>query len=155
MYILANIMLILILFTTILILGKDLIPLFRYPEYIALKRFELFTIIERLENTLSLQFIFNAAIYLILSFHFVVLSLKKVFKSNQKENLFPYIIGIIVFVLSNIMFKSSSQATEFIEKYIPYVLSSIYGLVIILFITLVIRKIKKSKIYSLKNNWMF
>ena len=152
MYILSNIMLIIILFTTILILGKELIPLFRYPEYIALKRFELFTIIERLENTLSLQFIFNAAIYLILSFHFVVLSLKKVFKSNQKENLFPYIIGIIVFVLSNFMFKSSSQATEFIEKYIPYVLSSIYVLVIILVIALVIRKIKKSKIYSLKSN---
>ena len=124
MYFLGNFMLIAIIIITILILGEDLIPLFRYPEYTALKRFELFKIIRRIENTLSLQ-------------------LKKIFKNTQRENLFPYILAVIVLIISNILFKNTVQSTIFIKKYIPYIVSvGIFIPMILTFIGLVFKKIK-------------
>ncbi len=143
MYFLGNFMLIAIIIITILILGEDLIPLFRYPEYTALKRFELFKIIRRIENTLSLQFVFNSIMYLIVSFHFIIQSLKKIFKNTQRENLFPYILAVIVLILSNILFKNTVQSTIFIKKYIPYIVSvGIFIPMILTFIGLVFKKIK-------------
>ena len=46
MVIFSDIVQLLIIFITILVLGKDFISIFRYPEYIALKQFSLFNILE-------------------------------------------------------------------------------------------------------------
>lgn len=143
MYMLGNLMLIFIIMITVFILGEDLIPMFRYPEYIALKRFKLFEIIERVENTLSLQFVFNSIMYLIVSFHFIIQSLKKILKSKKIENLFPYVLAAIILVLSNIFFKNTVKSTEFIKQYIPYIIS--IGLFIPMFITFIILIIKNIK----------
>ena len=141
-------MLIGIIIITVLILGEDLIPLFRYPEYTALKRFELFKIIRRIENTLSLQFVFNSIMYLIVSFHFIIQSLKKIFKNTQRENLFPYILAVTTLILSNLLFKNTIQSTIFIKKYIPYIVSAgIFIPMLLTFIGLVFRKIK----YGIQN----
>lgn len=143
MYFLGNFMLIAIIITTILILGEDLLPLFRYPEYTSLKRFELFKIIRRIENTLSLQFVFNSIMYLIVSFHFIIQSLKKIFKNTQRENLFPYILAVIVLIFSNLLFKNTVESTIFIKKYIPYIVSvGIFIPMILTFIGLLFKKIK-------------
>lgn len=143
MYFLGNFMLIAIIITTILILGEDLLPLFRYPEYTSLKRFELFKIIRRIENTLSLQFVFNSIMYLIVSFHFIIQSLKKIFKNTQRENLFPYILAVIVLIFSNLLFKNTVESTMFIKKYIPYIVSAgIFIPMILTFIGLLFKKIK-------------
>lgn len=143
MYFLANFILIAIIITTILILGEDLLPLFRYPEYTSLKRFELFKIIRRIENTLSLQFVFNSIMYLIVSFHFIIQSLKKIFKNTQRENLFPYILAVIVLIFSNLLFKNTVESTIFIKKYIPYIVSvGIFIPMILTFIGLLFKKMK-------------
>lgn len=143
MYFLGNLMLIAIIITTILILGEDLLPLFRYPEYTSLKRFELFKIIRRIENTLSLQFVFNSIMYLIVSFHFIIQSLKKIFKNTQRENLFPYILAVIVLIFSNLLFKNTVESTIFIKKYIPYIVSvGIFIPMILTFIGLLFKKMK-------------
>ena len=143
MYGLGNLMLIVIILTTILILGGDLIPMFRYPEYIALKRFQLFGLIERVENTLSLQFVFNTIMYLIISFHFIIQSLKKIFKNNQRENFFPYILAIIILIASNLIFKNTVESSNFIKNYIPYIISiGIFSPMIITFLGLIIKNLK-------------
>lgn len=121
--------------------------MFRYPEYIALKRFKLFEIIQRVENTLSLQFVFNSIMYLIVSFHFIIQSLKKIFKNTQRENLFPYTLAIIILIASNFIFKNTIQSTNFIKKYIPYIISiGIFIPMIITFIGLITRKIKNNNL---------
>lgn len=143
MYGLGNLMLIVIILTTILILGGDLIPMFRYPEYIALKRFQLFGLIERVENTLSLQFVFNTIMYLIISFHFIIQSLKKILKNNQRENFFPYILAIIILIASNLIFKNTVESSNFIKNYIPYIISiGIFSPMIITFLGLIIKNLK-------------
>ncbi len=144
MYLLGNIMLIIIIILTVIILGEDLIPMFRYPEYIALKKFKLFTIIERIENTLSLQFVFNSIMYLIVSFHFIIRSIKKIFKHTQRENLFPYILAIIVLIGSNLFFKNTTQSTNFIKQFVPYIICiGIFIPMAITFFGTLIKSIKK------------
>ncbi len=146
MYAVANVTLTIIVFMTVLILGEELLPVFRYPEYIALKRFSLFTLIERVENTLSLQFLFNSIIYLIVSFHFLIQGLKKIFKNNQRENLFPYIIAIVVLVASNFLFQDAIKSAEFIKSVVPYIiLLGILAPMVLTFLAQVVRMIKNRK----------
>lgn len=144
----ANLMITIVTLFTILILGEELIPLFRFPEYISLKSFKLFTIIERVENTLSLRFIFNVIMYLIISFHFLIQSFKTILKNNNTKikvsKVSPYILAILVLVLSNIIFKNAIFTTEFIVKVVPYIL--IFGIflpMMITFLGVVIKNIKE------------
>lgn len=161
-YLLANTILIVLIFFTITLLCEKILPMFRYPEYIILKRFEMFSIIERVENVLALQFIFSSIMYQIVSFHFMTKSLKKIFKNNQRENLFPTLIAIIVLISSNFIFKNTVVATNFIKTYFTYIIAiGIFIPMLLTYIALLIKtfltwvgfvKNNKSSIYIQNNN---
>ncbi len=140
-YIIANLMLITFIFFTITLLCEKILPMFRYPEYIILKRFEMFSIIERVENILALQFLFSNIMYQIIAFHFITKSLKKIFKKNQLESLFPTIIAIVVLIGSNLIFKNTVVATNFIKNYITYIIAiGIFLPMLLTYIALIIKK---------------
>lgn len=122
-YILANIILIAFIFFTITLLCEKILPMYRYPEYTILKRFEMFSIIERVENILALQFLFGNIMYQIVAFHFMTKSIKKIFKNNQLETLFPTILAILVLIASNLIFKNTVVATNFIKNYFVYIIA--------------------------------
>ena len=141
-YIIANLMLITFIFFTITLLCEKILTMFRYPEYIILKRFEMFSIIERVENILALQFLFSNIMYQIIAFHFITKSLKKIFKKNQLESLFPTIIAIVVLIGSNLIFKNTVVATNFIKNYITYIIAiGIFLPMLLTYIALIIKKL--------------
>ncbi len=108
-YFLAHLVLLVIIFTTILTLGKELILIYRYPEYYGLKTFSLFKILERLENTLSLQFIFTMFIFIVMCFKFITISVGKIVKLKNIDKIFPYVLSILLVILVNKFFENLNQ----------------------------------------------
>ena len=150
LWLIAGLCMLAIIFSTIIIMGENTLTIYRYPEYEALKTFSLFSIVERIEDTLSLQFMFSMAIFMVMCFHFIIRSLKKIFEKNQSENLFPYILSIAIFLISNFLFKN---VTESFDKILPYFLKIVgIGIFIPMLITtigLIIREIsRKNKLKS-------
>ena len=109
-YFLAHLALLVIIFTTILTLGKELILIYRYPEYYGLKTFSLFKILERLENTLSLQFIFTMFIFIVMCFKFITISVGKIVKLKNIDKIFPYVLSILLVILVNKFFENLNQS---------------------------------------------
>lgn len=109
-YFLAHLVLLVIIFTTILTLGKELILIYRYPEYYGLKTFSLFKILERLENTLSLQFIFTMFIFIVMCFKFITISVGKIVKLKNIDKIFPYVLSILLVILVNNFFENLNQS---------------------------------------------
>lgn len=132
-YLLFNFVIIMIIFNVIFVLGGELLPIYRYPEFTALKKFQLFEIIERVENTLSLQFVFTASMFLILSFHFILEAIKKFIKNEKFIKVFPALLGIVVLIISNFTFKDSTQFKTFLERFLPWII--VIGVFVPMFIT--------------------
>ena len=153
MYLFVNIIIITLIVITTLVLGGDVVKLYKYPEYTALKAFSLLNILERIENILALQFIFNVFVFLTLSLYFVTTSIKKLFKDNKKVNkIVPYILGVIIMIVVNIFFNNSFVADNFIKKYVLYIIGiGIIGIMFITFLGVLLKKIS-NKTKSKKNN---
>ena len=93
----------------------------------------LFEIIERIEDTLSLQFLFSMFVFMVMCLHFIIRSLKKVFKNNQSENLFPLILCFLILIISKYLFKN---VTESFDSILPLILKIIFiGIFIPMLIT--------------------
>lgn len=133
MYILASIVLIGVIVGTLSVYGYDVISIYKYPEYMVLKQFSLFNIIERLENTLAIQFIFDMFLYMVLSIYFIIKTSSKVIKSDKLPKFMPYVIAILMLVIVNIVFKYPLEATTLITQYVPYLIG--FGLMLPMFIT--------------------
>ena len=147
MYIIINIIKISIFTIYISILGYEIISIYKYPEYMVLTNFTLFEIIERVENTLAIQNVFSMFMLIALSAYFINISIKKVFKKVKSQQLFPYLIGTLLVVLSTIMFRDSDMATKFIVNYAPYIIGIGFSFfIVITFIGIVVKeKIEKNK----------
>ncbi len=122
MYIVVNVILFIIFFVTTAILGYEIISIYKYPEYMVLKRFSLFEIVERVENTLAIQFVFSMFVSITFGASFINTSLKRVFKKVKSQQLFAYIVGIALIIISTVMFKNSDMATQFILNVAPYII---------------------------------
>lgn len=114
----THIVLIGIILLTILLLGKEYISMFRYPEYIGLKQFGLFNMIERIENILSLQLYFNAFSLLMFLIYFI----KSYLPSNKYVKYYPVLITSAIYFVTILLFKDSMTFINLVEKYIAYVI---------------------------------
>ncbi len=134
-YLISSLIIVTIIFFTIAIQGINLINIYRFPEYVVLREFSLFTIIERVEKTLSIQFVFNVIMFMTFSFYFVIESIKKVIKNKKDKSYLSWIIGIICLVIASNLFKNELALNMFISKYLIYIL--LIGIVIPMIITFV------------------
>lgn len=142
-YMIAQVALISIILSTILVLGKELISVYRYPEYYGLKGFSLFKILERLENTLSLQFVFSMFIFIVMCFKFNINSINKIIKSKKINKILPYILSFILIIIVNKTFENLNQSRNFAVDYFDKIAG--YGILIPMLITtfkILIDKIK-------------
>lgn len=114
----TNVVLIGIIFLAIILLGKEYIALFRFPEYIGLKQFGLFNMIERIENILSLQLYFNAFSLLMFLIYFI----KSYLPRGKLTKFYPFIITFLVYFITNILFKDTMSFIMLVEKYYAYVI---------------------------------
>lgn len=114
----SNIVQISIILVATLLLGEEFIKAFRFPEYIVLKQFSLFNILERIENILALEFYFNTISLLALLYHYMI----KFLPNLSIKKSYSYIISIILFFVTTIIFKNATSFTTYINKYLIYVI---------------------------------
>lgn len=142
-YIFSSLIIAVVIFSTISIQGIELVNLYRYPEYVALREFSLFTIIERIERTLSLQFVFNVIMFMVYSFYFVIESIKKMSNSKKDKSYLSWIIGALSLLIASNLFENEMDLNIFISKYLIIILLlGIFLPMAITFIGVVIDNIK-------------
>lgn len=145
-YILSNLILIGVIIGTTAVLGYNVVSIYRYPEYMVLKRVTIFTIIERIENTLALQFVFDMFMFMVMAIYFAKQAFFKICKQEKVKKVFPTLLGIVILVLSNFMFENTFQNMKFVKQYYPYILvGGIFVPMIITAIGILVRKIKQNK----------
>ena len=149
-YFISNICCIVVIFFTVAVLGEDLIYIYDFPEYFITQEFSLFSIIERVENTLCLAFIFNEFFTLSFMIYFISKSISNMFKLDlndvgeklhKNKNLYfviPMIIGILLIIFTTKFYTSQVKLNEIIEKYyikfilftfiLPMVCSAVWGI---------------------------
>lgn len=130
---------ILILFT-ILVLGKEYISSFRFPEYIALKQFKLFSIFERIENILSLVYLFVS--YCLLSN--LIYMITDIFEKRKSKFVFSIVLMIILVLVSSVAFKEATMFLNIVNNYIYYVILA--GLMLPILLIFIKSKISTKKL---------
>ncbi|MEG1900448.1 MAG: hypothetical protein RR161_02735 [Bacilli bacterium] len=105
-YLLANGLIITIIFIIINVIGKNVINLYPYPHIIVLKYINYFNVFERMENILSLVWLFCLIIFIIMNVYII----KKILKFKH-SNIFIYLtlyiitlikVNYLVFIYTNI-----------------------------------------------------
>lgn len=118
-FVLTNITTIAIMAGTILALGVEYIGIFRFPEYIALKQFSLFNILERVENILAMQYFFNNIGLLCMLYYFLIRLLPK----TKMKKYYSIVIGGIQILITDILFNNTITFLEFLKNYFVYMIA--------------------------------
>ncbi len=140
--ILTNVIQIIIILMTIIILGKEFINMFRFPEYIALKQFTLFNILERVENVLALNFYFNSISFLSFLFYYMISFLPDL----KIKRCYSIILSILIVIITSLLFNEGISFAYIASKYLIYVtLIGILLPILLIFVKLLIDN-KKQKI---------
>ncbi|MEG2955636.1 MAG: endospore germination permease [Clostridia bacterium] len=120
-YIMASLIFISLMLITNLVMGSNLIGIYRYPEYMVLKKISLFKIIERIESTVALQFVFNIYISIVLALFFIKESLKKIIKNAKIQKYIPHVLCILMIVIIKIFFSKATFVYEIYNSIYTYI----------------------------------
>ncbi len=127
-----------LLITTFGVLGINLINAFEYSEYIVLRKVKLLGFLERIENIISLQWIIGTFIYLTIIIYTISKSIPlKSIKSHKYINI---IIGIILIILTIIIFKDNTIFDNYIKNIFPYIISGLSLIYILILIKIILSK---------------
>jgi len=100
-YLLSNIIIILMILTTQGVLSVELADLFKYPEYVVLKKISFLDFINNIENLLSFCIIFAIYVYLsICSKQLYDIS----YETFNNKYIYPIFLIISLFIISNFIF---------------------------------------------------
>lgn len=142
-YLFSNLIIIAMILTTQGVLGIELVDLFKFPEYVVLKKISLLDFINNIENILS--FCIMVAIYV-----FLTICSKQLYDISYEtfNNKYTYPITLIIslFFISNVFFDNVKFFIE-ISKY----LWLICLIILIIYILLNINTLFNKKIANIKN----
>ena len=143
-YILGAFFMILVFFMTMSILGIDLLSLYRYPEYYVIKKVSIGNAIDNVENFLSVHWMFNLIVTIMLNLYFISEFIFNNFKvKNLTRKLIIIFIGIVTIFISNKIFINTTIPAIFMNNsFLTYIA---VPLVIILLFMFVIIKFKEKK----------
>ena len=133
-YSISSFLIFVLLFFIISVYGIDLGSLLTYPVYGLFKKVQIFGFIERIENFAAIFLItayFSQFAYLVYAVKNNISDMFKI-KSEKKKRVMTYIIAIIIPLISIYLFKTY-ELTLFV-KYVPYILSCFFIILIIVFI---------------------
>ena len=136
-YIISILFILLISVFTIGILGQYLASFYQYPEYILLKKVNLFGFIDRIENILSIGWIFSTYATLTLIVYYISNFIKK----SNKSKLSPFIITSLIVLTSLFVFKNNTSFNIYITNTYPYIISLLFVIIIIISATILIKKL--------------
>ena len=129
-YIIGAIITLGLVIVTFGVLGIELVNVFEYPAYIVLRQIKLFGFLERIENIISLQWITGSFIYLTVIIYTISKSIPtKSIKSHQIINI---VIGIILIVLTTLLFQDNTIFDNYVIKIFPYIISGLILIYILL-----------------------
>jgi spore germination protein KB len=123
--IIAIIILLSIFIVTAGVLGFNLLKLYRYPEYMVLKRLTLFTFIDQIENIIMIQWIFGLFFNCCFGIYFI----KSLFKKTVNSKIYTLIISLLLLFIPLFYFKSGTQFRIHTIKINPYIQSSFIVLI--------------------------
>lgn len=138
-YIFSTLLMFLVIFSIIGNLGIELSTLYQYPEYLVLKRINLFNFLDRIENFLSMQRIIKMFMFLSFCTFFVTNTIK----NNNRSKLIPIITITIIYLISENVFKNNTMFNNFLLKYVSLFRLFFLILIVIIFIFVIIKKLTK------------
>lgn len=119
-----------VIFVTISVLGIYLTSLYQYPAYMVLKRVSLLGFLDRIENLIIIQWIFQIFITLSLIVYFI----------NKLTHIKPYIITLLMLISSLLIFKNNTFFDETVILISPYISGIIFIIFFVIFIKIKIKK---------------
>lgn len=129
---------------TLGVLGIHLASIYQYPEYMVLKRIQIFTFIDRIENVITIQWLFG----LFFNISFVVYYITNSIKQNHKSKLLPIIVTTLIFLGFIYLFKNNTDFNNFTYTKVPYMRAVLLSIYTLLFIGVLIKRKSKEKINS-------
>lgn len=148
-YSLAVILMFFVLFFTLGNLGIYLTSIYQYPEYIVLKNIELFGFIDRIENLVTIQWIFG----LFMNLSFIVFFLTNMIKNNNKSKLLTIFITTFILIISQIIFSNNTVFNNYTYRYSIFFRIIILIILTFMIMTVFYRKIVDSKKDKVKNKF--
>lgn len=129
-------------FLIISIFGIELADLYQYPEFQILRRISIGGFIERIESTLSVQWIFALFILITIGMYFIKQGFYHVFCVKQRwvKNWINGIFLVVSIIFSLNFFRNNTIANEFSVRQFPFVCYTFLILFVILSIFIFIKK---------------
>lgn len=135
-YIISVIFMFATIFITLSVLGIELSTLYQYPEYIVLKRINLFNFLDRLENILNIQWILG--LFIVNSI--VIYYTSEIIKKNNK--IIKAIISLVILLLSTYLFSNNTSFNNWSYNFLPYIRLVFILIHVIILIVLLFKKRK-------------
>ena len=123
-YILSNSILFIFIFVLEGVLGINLINIFKYPEYIVLKKINYLNFIQNMENLLSFMYIFILIGYISICSKKLYDISYNIFKS---EKIYPIFLTVSLLLITNLLFDNIIFGL-FLDRYLWIVLFIIFCL---------------------------
>ena len=120
---------------TIGTLGIHLTDMYQYPEYLVLKQISFFNFLDRIENFVTIQWVFRTFILVSL----IVYYIKNTIKKDSNSKILPALILATIIALDLIIFKNNTVFTNFVAKIYPYSNLFLFVLIIIISIAVFIK----------------
>lgn len=129
----------LLILVTLGVLGIHLASIYQYPEYVVMKRINLFEFVDRIENVITIQWLFG----LFFNISFVVYFISNSIKPANESKILPILITTFILFLSLILFKNNTQFNDYTYRIVPYIRTILLSIYILLFICIVFKKKNK------------
>lgn len=143
-YVVSSMTVFVIPFLIITIFGIDLAQLYQYPEFQILRRVSLGGFIERIESTLSLQWIFELFVLIVIGMYFIKQGIYHIL--HIKNNYLKLGLNGLFLILSIIgslnFFRNNTMANQFSVNQYPMVC---YGFLVFFFIIYILVALKKKR----------
>ena len=118
-----------------------LASIYQYPEYVVMKQINLFEFIDRIENVITIQWLFG----LFFNISFVVYYISNSIKPAHKSKILPIVLTALILFFSLILFKNNTQFNDYTYRIVPYIRTILLSIYILLFIFIVFKKKNKKE----------
>lgn len=145
-YLFSSASLILVMFFIVSSFGYEMATLFRYPEYILLKKIGISSSELHLENLLAFRWIFYMIALANISTYGIICGVKNFSNNNKLNKVIVIILSIICMLAGKFLFGNIPHSIIIIKNYyLPYIATPMFIILTIIFIrTLFIKEKKKS-----------
>ncbi len=129
------------IFVTLGIFGPKLVNMFDYPLYTVLKKIQIFSFIDSIENITASLWIFFTIISCSILNLAIFNNIKETYNLSNKNNIYKIISTLIILIIPRFLFTNNSYNETFSYIKIPIVLT--ITLLIIITISTIILKFKR------------